>query len=102
MRVVYGKSFTEYRLRKGFAFIPVPIFGATYPASIFRINCQSEMKDWSVGGGYDRPIPRRIAEKSGIERGSFAIEKGATNPHPLNFSEHKSKAFLQMMERYYT
>jgi hypothetical protein len=37
------------------------------------------MRPYSVGGYYDQPIPRRIAEEAGIPRGTFATAKrGAT------------------------
>ena len=38
-----------------------------------------EMKEWSVGGEYDRPIPRRIVEEAGIARESFGMKKMASS-----------------------
>ena len=35
------------------------------------------MTPWSVGGGYDRPIPRRIAESAGVDRQAFGQRKRA-------------------------
>jgi len=38
---------------------------------------------WSVGGGYDRPIARRIAEEAGIPRHLFGqIKKGGPRRGP--------------------
>jgi hypothetical protein len=33
------------------------------------------MRPYQVGGRYDRPIPRRLAEEAGLPRGSFAVRK---------------------------
>jgi hypothetical protein len=37
------------------------------------------MQPYSVGGGYDRPIPRRLLEEAGLPRGSFARTKHAAS-----------------------
>jgi hypothetical protein len=37
----------------------------------------AEMAPWSIGGEYDRPIPRRIVEEAGVERDSFGQSKKA-------------------------
>ena len=36
------------------------------------------MRPWSIGGAYDRPIPRRIAEEAGVPRDLFGQNKMAT------------------------
>jgi hypothetical protein len=33
------------------------------------------MLPWTLGTGYDRPVPRRLAEEAGIARDSFGIRK---------------------------
>jgi hypothetical protein len=38
-----------------------------------------EMRPYQVGGRYDRPVPRRIAEEAGVPRGSFGTEKKAAS-----------------------
>ncbi len=96
----YEKSIGEYRLDKGFAFIPVPAIGMQFPKSVFRLSDSCEMKPWMVGGTYDRPIPRRIIEDAGVPRGTFAIEKNATNPHPLNVLEYKQLSYFMRLKRY--
>ena len=45
--------------------------------SIHRISNSKEMQEYSVGGKYDRPIPRRIIETKGIKRDEFMLKKGA-------------------------
>lgn len=100
VRVVYGKSLTEYRLRKGFFHIPVPVIGAVFPISIYRLNFLSDMKPYSVKGNYNRPIARRIVESAGVPRGMFATEKNATNPHINNTQKLKNDAFHIVFDSY--
>ena len=73
-----GSSMTEFRLRTDFIFVPLPVFGMTEIPSLQDITLSESMKPWSVGGYYDRPIARRIAEQAGgLPRGSFAAVKHA-------------------------
>ena len=65
----------ERRLWLGYISVPVPLFGASAWTSIQRIAQSDEMNQWSIGGNYDRPIPRRICEEAGLERTSFGIKK---------------------------
>lgn len=81
-----GPGMAEFRLRVGFVNFPVPYLGTTdcqptvcrVSKSVRRISNSGEMAPWSVGGDYDRPIPRRIVEEAGVERGAFARENKAT------------------------
>jgi hypothetical protein len=61
----------EFRLRAGIVFVHAPTIGATNASAIHRFAQAEEMQPWSVGGKYDRPIPRRIVETAGISRTSF-------------------------------
>lgn len=58
-------------------YIPVPMtsFGIRHWSDLFKISNSSEMQKWSVGGEYDRPIPRRILETKGLPRDSFGRKK---------------------------
>lgn len=78
--IAYNRSYVEFRLRVGFAFVPVPALGARFPDPIRRLCRAPEMAPWTLNGGYDKPIPRRIAEEAGLPRGSFATGKAAINP----------------------
>jgi hypothetical protein len=78
--VAFCKSLTEYRLRVGFAHVPVPSFGGRAGASICALSRSAEMAAYSVGGDYDRPIPRRIGEEAGLARSDFGRTKMATAP----------------------
>jgi hypothetical protein len=63
-----GASLTDFRLRVGFLHLPVPFVGALKHAEIHAISNAPEMAPYSVGGGYDRPICRRILEEAGVPR----------------------------------
>lgn len=70
-----GTSMIENRLRVGYILIPLPLFSALSWPSIHKISNSDEMKGFSVGGRYDRPIPRRIIEDKGIPREWFGVKK---------------------------
>ena len=55
--------------------IPVPMIGADAWEDIHAISNSEEMRPWSVGGKYDRPIPRRLLEEMGIGREEFGRKK---------------------------
>jgi hypothetical protein len=74
-----GTSLNEYRLRVDFLFVPVPTFGMSQRPSVLAIAESDEMRPWSVGGRYDQPISRRIAEEAGIPRGTFGVRKHAAS-----------------------
>ena len=66
-----GSNLTEFRLRVGFIFFPLACCGAIHAPVVAEIGRSREMEPWSVGGEYDRPIPRRIAEERGVPRPLF-------------------------------
>ncbi|MCP4410809.1 MAG: hypothetical protein GY807_24325 [Gammaproteobacteria bacterium] len=80
-----GPGLAEFRLRKGFLHFPLPYLGTRnvqpdkceVSQSVRRISNSEEMVPWSIGGDYDRPIPRRIAESAGIDRNLFGMSKKA-------------------------
>jgi hypothetical protein len=74
-----GSSFTELRLRANFVHLPVPMLGAMSHPSIAGISVGPELEPWSVGGAYDRPIARRIAERAGVPREAFGHSKRAVS-----------------------
>lgn len=73
--VFTDSSMVENRLRVGYSIIPVPLFGASQWKSIHNISTSKEMEKYSVGGNYDRPIPRRMLEEKGISRNMFGMKK---------------------------
>ena len=72
-----GSTYGEARLRVGFFHLPVPFIGCTSHPSIHRISNSEEMRPWSLANSYDRPIPRRLLEESGVERRQFGMKKRA-------------------------
>jgi hypothetical protein len=76
-----GYSAVNFHLRLPALAVALPAIGAADdPAPIGRLSRGDEMAPWSVGGDYDRPLPRRIAEEAGIPRGSFAHRKLMVTP----------------------
>jgi len=74
-----GTSLTEFRLSESFIHLPVPFIGAIRHPEIKEITDSSEMRQYSIGGSYDRPIARRILEEAGISREMFAQSKKAVS-----------------------
>jgi hypothetical protein len=96
----FGRSLTEFRLRVGFANVPVPYIGGRSGDSIGRISRSGEMAAFSVGGDYDRPIPRRIGEEAGLDRSGFGTEKVATAPLFTDGAAHFVDAVAAVSRRY--
>jgi len=74
-----GASITEFRLRNDFIFAPLPCFAAVGKPDAPSLLDLPEMEPYRVGGHYDRPIPRRLAEEAGLMRGTFGVTKHAAN-----------------------
>lgn len=72
-----GSSLDHFRLNTSFVNIPVPFIGVEHWSVLTAISKSAEMKPWRIGGGYDRPIPRRIAEEAGVPRQLFGQRKMA-------------------------
>ncbi len=96
----FGKSLAEFRLRTGFFHVPVPVIGARFPKPIKKISRSRRMSDWSIGGDYDRPIPRRVAEEAGVSRELFGQQKSATAPLPTNHKALFPQAISKVRLRY--
>jgi hypothetical protein len=75
-----GYSQSEFYLRAPALDLSVPVIGARSFADIGTISRSPEMQQWSIGGDYDRPIPRRLLEDAGLPRGTFAGRKRRVTP----------------------
>lgn len=76
-----GFSALSFHLRLPALAVAVPMIGAADdPAPLAALSRAVEMAPWTLGGDYDRPIPRRIAEEAGLPRGSFALRKLMATP----------------------
>ena len=68
----------EFRLIQGVILTQVPWWGIRQAADIQKISLLDEMKPWTLGNDYDRPIPRRLGEEDGVPRKIFGITKKNT------------------------
>ena len=85
-----GLGFCEYRLHAGFANCPPAFWAAREVADIVAISRSAEMEPWMLGRGYDRPVPRRIAEEAGVPREAFGhAKRGVPKAQP-----HRDPAFF--------
>jgi len=75
-----GSNLTEFRLRTGFIFFPLACSGAIHAPALARLSRSRELAPWSVGGRYDRPIARRLAEERGVPRELFGKRKVGGGP----------------------
>lgn len=96
----YMKSRNEFRLRVGYSLAPMPAFGAYFPCMLRQIGAQASMNAFAIGGAYDRPIARRLAEEAGIPRKLFGRRKAANNFHIINHMDGFTEAVGAVMERY--
>ncbi len=93
----------EHRLRTGYIILPMALFGASQWESIHRISNSAEMEAYSVGGNYDRPIPRRMLETRNVDRGMFAVKKSGAgfNYRFDNLSRIKKRMSDKSFESFY-
>lgn len=70
-----GLGLSEARLVSGFVHVAVPYLFARSGRDLATIGASLEMSPWRLGGEYDRPIPRRLAESRGVPRTLFGQSK---------------------------
>ncbi len=100
MRYSLGITQIEFRLRVGYHGIAVPCIGARRNQAIHDLAVSEQMVPWSIGGDYDRPIPRRIAEEAGLPRDRFGMRKAATGHSHLNDPSRFSEQSLNDYRRF--
>ena len=74
-----GNAMNDFRLRIDCIHVPLPYFGALQSPTTSALEDDPTMAAYRVGGYYDRPIARRLAEEAGLPRGSFARSKIAVS-----------------------
>lgn len=74
-----GATMQCFRLRTDFVHFPPAFFGWARHKKVIEISQSEEMKPWSLGTSYDRPIPRRIVEEAGVPREWFGMKKRAVS-----------------------
>lgn len=82
---------TEFRLATGYINYPPAFLTATIQTDIHRISTMAEMEPWTLHSDYDRPIPRRLAEESGVPRAAFGMIKKGGAGSSLRFG---NRAYL--------
>lgn len=108
-----GCGLTESRLRIGFAHVPVPVLAFNQSDAFRAISRSDAMKPWRLypeeagpttrrGVAYDRPIPRRIAEESGVPRHLFGHRKLFAGAVIGNVHKIAPALFDMQTERYTT
>lgn len=96
-----GSSIYEFRLRKGFVHIPVPLILLQINPNIQSITNSDEMKGYVIPEtDYNRPIPRRIAEEMGVDRSQFGVKKTAASTMVENLDNFRDQFFEKLMKRY--
>ncbi|MCW5979276.1 MAG: hypothetical protein KIT09_14470 [Bryobacteraceae bacterium] len=76
-----GSSLGEFRLRTGFVHFPPAAARGLHAPAIHAIADSVAMRPWSVGGSYDKPVARRIAEEAGVPRRLFGQFKRGGPAH---------------------
>lgn len=99
-RGVFGKSTNEFRLNSNYFHIPMASLGARFAGPIRKLSKSREMEPFSIGGNYDRPIPRRICEEAGLDRKDFGQEKCATSPFFVDHRKYFKEAIATIRKRY--
>jgi hypothetical protein len=74
-----GTSMGEFRMRLDMIHLPLPYIRGLQQPSLAALRLSREMRPYRVGGVYDEPVARRLAEEAGVPRGSFATEKLAAS-----------------------
>lgn len=100
IRGLSGTSQIEYRLRIGYLLFAPGYIGARHARSINSITRSKEMQNWSVGGKYDRPIPRRIVEESGVPRQMFGLKAMGSSHVQIVRAENMPKQSLSSYEKF--
>jgi len=85
----------EFRLEIGYLKFDPSFIGVLQNRKIAEISSSKEMQQWSIGQEYDRPIPRRIAEESGIPRHFFGIKKMHSSHASFSHKEFMCKSAIE-------
>ncbi len=91
-----AESLWEFQLRTGFIAVYPATYLGIYWRLIHKFMTDEELQKWSVGGDYDRPFARRLAEELGVPRQLFGQQKmakghvyPANNPSPTGDKDFK-------------
>src|SRR5690606_29171722 len=101
-RAIVAASLQEFRLNTGFVVFAPAMIAASHGRVIAAISDSGTMSAWSIGGHYDRPIPRRIAEEAGSPRRARGITGlgFGTASVALNRPKHFSSAARDLFDSF--
>ncbi|MCE3267179.1 MAG: hypothetical protein K0S15_1888 [Solirubrobacterales bacterium] len=91
-----GSSMFEFRSRLGFVHFPVPFIFVRSQEDVRTIGLSDEMKPYSIGGAYNRPVARRLAEDAGVPRTAFGQHNNASSV--LFFPQKRKRLFPRSVE----
>ena len=74
-----GASLGEFRMRVDMIHLPLPYINGLHQPNLAALRMSPGLRPYSVGGVYDEPFARRIAEEAGVPRDSFGQQKRATS-----------------------
>ncbi len=80
-----GASLGEFRMRVDMIHLPLPYIGGLNQPNLAALRVSPDLMPYSVGGVYDEPFARRIAEEAGVPRDSFGQQKRATSQRMHTF-----------------
>lgn len=75
LNITPGCALGELRLRTGFLHFAPATIALVHAPVIHAWHASRELRPWSIGGDYDKPIARRIAEEAGVPRELFGWRK---------------------------
>jgi len=97
-----GRGFCEFRLLQGVLHCAMPFWGFRHAPEIQQITQSEEMAPWTLGTGYDKPIPRRLLEESGVPREAFGMRKKNTSletPFLWPYSPEAQESFRRYLRQ---
>lgn len=97
-----GRGFCEFRLLQGVFQCVVPFWGFRHAQEIQQITHSEQMAPWTLNNAYDRPIPRRILEESGVPRNAFGMRKKNTSletPFLWPYSPEAQESFCRYLQQ---
>lgn len=95
-----GTGLVERRLKAGMVHVPVPMLGVQAHVVLRQLTYSEEMRPWRVGGNYDRPIPRRMAEEMGVPREMFGMRKAAVATLAVNRKDLVPQLLARQVDSY--
>jgi hypothetical protein len=97
-KIMGGAALGEFRLKTGFLHFPLSYSGRMHAPILQAISVSEAMKPWSIGGAYDRPIARRIAEEAGIPRHLFGQGKKGGPGRTVAVARSRRRRMLDLLE----